>query len=140
MGLSGLIGHVGRDYEMIEQGMFRLGQNHGHPHLESAVVGSDGLAAEHLFALQAIAYIAALPVAIVRYPPIGHTTLNLVLHAASLYRHAAIAAGRSLDGERVTVLIVLLHLRKLNVERRTFVFLYTDHLRMIVNMNGEASC
>ena len=58
----------------------------------------------------------------------------------SLHRHSRIASGRSLDVERVAVLVVLIHFGEFHLEGGPLVFLHPEVLYHVAGLNAEQPC
>ena len=63
MGLAGLVGDVGREHEVVEHGVARLGQHHGHVGRELSALVGRRLALGHHLVVRAGANVAHVPVA-----------------------------------------------------------------------------
>ena len=126
VGLTGLVGDVGGDHEVIEHGVARLGYHDRHGDGERAVVARHGLALGQHLVVAVAAYDHLVPVGVVGEPPVGAFAGDLVLHLRALHLHAAVGACGASDIDGVAVGVCCLHTGHLHLKRGTLVLLHAE--------------
>ena len=104
------------------------------------IVVRDGLASKYFVAITRMTNDCSIPVTAVRPPPISSATHHLITHLRPLHRHTGITLGCGLYRQRIASSISLFHLREIDVERRTLVFLHTEIVGLAIRRDRESAC
>ncbi len=139
VGFAGGICDIGRHHEVVEHRMTGLGDRQRHPHGEGTVGPGLCRTTIHLITIGTVTQRSPVPIAAVRPPPIGRAAYYLITDLGTLYRHAGITHGRTLHGELVASSIGFLHLGEVDMECRTLVFLHSDIMALVVDLDGKPS-